>query len=218
MLAPTRVRRRLPRGLVGAARRLSMDVFDTSLKTHHRNSAALSPDYAQYTYLRDEVAWRLVDSLDDVHERYTFPRAYDVGCGNGHIRRALAGAGSGGVTSLIECDTSEAMLALSADAVAADPPADFTVSQLQMTGEIPRLEPGSADLVMSSMAMHWVNDLPRFLSAARRALRPDGARAPSPPPRAPRADDRARRACRPLPRRVPRRRDARRAPLIIRPC
>jgi len=34
--------------------------------------------------------------------------------------------------------------------------------------------PGSLDLVVSSLALHWVNDLPEAFAQIRRALRPDG--------------------------------------------
>jgi SAM-dependent methyltransferase len=36
------------------------------------------------------------------------------------------------------------------------------------------IEPGSADLIVSLMTLHWANDLPGALSQIRRALRPDG--------------------------------------------
>jgi SAM-dependent methyltransferase len=36
------------------------------------------------------------------------------------------------------------------------------------------IEPGSADLIVSLMTLHWANDLPGALSQIRRALKPDG--------------------------------------------
>lgn len=36
------------------------------------------------------------------------------------------------------------------------------------------LEPGSVDLVVSVLGLHWVEDLPGLMSRARRALKPDG--------------------------------------------
>ncbi|OYX58173.1 MAG: SAM-dependent methyltransferase [Brevundimonas subvibrioides] len=36
------------------------------------------------------------------------------------------------------------------------------------------LEPGSADLIVSLMTLHWANDLPGALSQIRRTLKPDG--------------------------------------------
>jgi len=40
--------------------------------------------------------------------------------------------------------------------------------------EIPDLTEGCADLVVSSLSLHWTNDLPGALAQIRRALRPDG--------------------------------------------
>lgn len=157
-------------------RGLASVVFDRTLKQHHRERAALSPLIGQYTYLRDEVAERLVDRLDDVHSSYEFNDAIDLGCGTGHVRRALAGRG---VARLLECDVSPAMLAASAaDAVAAPAAADdeppLIVTQQNLDDELPALEKESADLITSSMNMHWVNDLPGTLVTMRRALRPNG--------------------------------------------
>jgi SAM-dependent methyltransferase len=36
------------------------------------------------------------------------------------------------------------------------------------------LAPESCDLIVSCMGLHWLNDAPRFLSAVRKALRPEG--------------------------------------------
>ena len=167
------------RGFASAA-----TVFDRSLKRHHRERAALSPHLAQYSYLRDEIAERLVDRLDDVHESYAFPDAVDLCTGSGSVRRALAGRG--GVERLLELDTAEAMLAASAAEEAAAATADgaataaddgfpaIEVTRRVLDDEVPRLERESADLIISNMAMHWVNDLPNSLAATRRALRPNG--------------------------------------------
>ena len=86
-------------------------VFNRDLKLLQRERVALSPHVAQYSYLRDEIAERLMDRLDDVHESYSFADAVDLCAGTGHIRRALAGRG--GVERLREFDRSEAMLAAS---------------------------------------------------------------------------------------------------------
>ena len=63
-------------------------VFNRDLKLLQRERAALSPHLAQYSYLRDEIAERLMDRLEDVHESYSFTDAVDLCAGTGHIRRA----------------------------------------------------------------------------------------------------------------------------------
>ena len=149
-------------------------IFDRALKRHHRERAALDPGHEQYNYLRDEVASRLVERLDDIHASYAFPRAVDIGAGTGHVRRALA-RGEYGVESLLELDGAAAMLASSAaDASSAEPRPEFALAQQQMDEEELELEPESCDLIVSSMALQWVNDPPRFLKRVRRALKPNG--------------------------------------------
>ena len=56
-------------------------------------SIAAAPDFANYAYLHEEVARRLMDRLDDIHESYEFVDAVDLSCGPGHVRRALGGRG-----------------------------------------------------------------------------------------------------------------------------
>jgi NADH dehydrogenase [ubiquinone] 1 alpha subcomplex assembly factor 5 len=171
------------------ARGLAAAVFDRDLKRHHRERAALSPHLEQYSYLRDEVAERLMDRLDDVHESYSFSDAVDLCASSGSVRRAIDGRG--GVRRLLELDGSAAMLAASAAREAAEattaaaarvagtsPDAEeeapLEVTRRVFDDENPKLERESADLVVSNMALHWVNDLPATLAAARRALRPNG--------------------------------------------
>lgn len=109
---------------------MAMRVFDTSLKRHHRERAALSPEHERYAYLREEVAQRLIDRLDDVHESYSFAEVVDVGCGSGHVRRALKDRG---VSKLREFDLSEAMLRASAASEV-----EFEVSQAAfLPGSVP---------------------------------------------------------------------------------
>jgi NADH dehydrogenase [ubiquinone] 1 alpha subcomplex assembly factor 5 len=165
------------------SRGLATAVFDRALKQQQRAAAARSPHLTQYTYLRDEVAERLVERLDDIHESYSFPDVVDLACGNGHVRRALAGRD--GVQRLLELDGVEAMLEASAaeeaasaseSSAAADdddfPPLEVT--RRMVDDEMPKLERESADLIISSMNLHWVNDLPGTLATARRVLRPNG--------------------------------------------
>ena len=156
------------------SRRFVHIIFDRALKRHHRERAALDPGHEQYNYLRDEVASRLVERLDDIDASYAFPRAVDIGAGTGHVRRALA-RGEYGVESLLELDGAAAMLASSAaDASSAEPRPEFALAQQQMDEEELELEPESCDLIVSSMALQWVNDPPRFLKRVRRALKPNG--------------------------------------------
>eukprot|EP00966_Prymnesium_polylepis_P087513 2024976-Prymnesium_polylepis.2 len=59
-------------------------------------------------------------------------------------------------------------------AAAAQSEVDFEVVQHEMEDEVRVLPRETYDLVASSMALHWVNDLPGALAGFRRALKPDG--------------------------------------------
>jgi SAM-dependent methyltransferase len=128
-------------------------LFDRAAVRHHRARAAGSVERVD-DILRD-AAERLLDRLDDTTHR--FSQALDVG-GRGITAPLLRARG----IEVVACDLAPAMAALSgAPAVAADE-------------EWLPFAPASFDLVVASLSLHWVNDLPGALIQLRRALRPDG--------------------------------------------
>ncbi len=133
-----------------------MTVFDRTLVRRRRDRAA--PGFAGHAFLFDEIADRLADRLEDVTR--SFPLALDLGARHGAMRRALAGRK--GIGTLVACDLSEPFARRAgAPAVVADE--EFLPFAAQ-----------SFDLVVSNLALHWVNDLPGALIQIRRALKPDG--------------------------------------------
>jgi len=131
----------------------SLHVFDRAAVRRHRDRAAATVDSVA-DILRD-AADRLLDRLDDTTRR--FARALDVG-GRGVITPLLRARG----IETIACDLSPRMVARAgASAVAADE-------------EFLPFAPDSFDLVVASLSLHWVNDLPGALIQLRHALRPDG--------------------------------------------
>ena len=171
--------------------------FDRDLKRQQRNNAARATQkwrqhgndsVINYDYIRDEIAARLVDRLDDM--KRAFPLALDFGAGAGHIHRALCaddalvgdtgdgspnGGGIGGVRKLVQLDTAETLLHRDANL-------EFEGShrcdsyRMHVGDEEGRLPfpDGTFDLVMSSCFLHWVNDLPRVFAEIHRVLKPDG--------------------------------------------
>jgi len=102
-----------------------------------------------------DAAGRLLDRLDDISFRFT--RALDVG-GRGIVAPLLRARG----IETFSTDLSPAMAARAgAPAVAADE-------------EFLPFAAASFDLVVASLSLHWVNDLPGALIQLRMALRPDG--------------------------------------------
>lgn len=135
---------------------LGMDqmlVFDRDAVRLHRDRAAATVDDVG-DILRD-AADRLLDRLDDTTR--VFARALDVG-GRGIVAPMLRARG----IETVACDLSHAMLGRSgAPAVVAD-------------DEFLPFAPASFDLIVASLSLHWVNDLPGALIQLRQALKPDG--------------------------------------------
>ena len=130
-----------------------MTVFDRrAVRLHRDRAAAMVGTVADV--LR-EGAERLLDRLDDTTRH--FSRALDVG-GRGIVAPLLRARGIATVT----CDLSARMAALSR------PPC------LAADEESLPFAPTSFDLIVASLSLHWVNDLPGALIQLRRALRPDG--------------------------------------------
>ncbi len=129
------------------------EIFDPQAVRRHRDRAAAR--VARVADLLTDLAERLLDRLDDTTRR--FSQALDLG-GRGVVAPLLRARG----IATVSCDLSPLMAARNpAPAVVADPEA------------LP-FAPGSFDLVVASLSLHWVNDLPGALIQLRRALRPEG--------------------------------------------
>ncbi len=128
-------------------------IFDRRAVRLHRDRAASS--VSQLDAVLGEAADRLLDRLDDTTHR--FRQALDVG-GRGIVAPKLRARG----IDTVSLDLSARMAALNGGlAVAADE-------------EFLPFAPGSFDLIVASLSLHWVNDLPGALIQFRRCLRPDG--------------------------------------------
>lgn len=131
-----------------------------------------SAEAPAFDYLKDEFARRMVDRIRDI--KRSFPDAADVGCNAGHVVKALEDAGS--VQRLVQLDFSEEMLKRAdphGQAWAAEAPGRSVHSMVADEEWLP-LPKQSQDMIISSMNMHWVNDLPSMLGQCRDALKPDG--------------------------------------------
>jgi SAM-dependent methyltransferase len=129
--------------------------FDRRAHRLRRDRAAMLVDRAGP--LLGAIAERLIDRLDDTTRR--FARALDLGGRHGLLARGLKARG---IPFVVSADLSPRMAARAdGPAVAADE-------------EWLPFAPGAFDLIVSSLSLHWVNDLPGALIQARRALAPDG--------------------------------------------
>jgi NADH dehydrogenase [ubiquinone] 1 alpha subcomplex assembly factor 5 len=129
------------------------EVFDRRAVRRHRHRAART--VGSVADVLHDAAGRLLDRLDDTTGRFT--QALDVG-GRGVIAPLLRTRG----IEVVSCDLSPEMATLNGRvAVAADE-------------EFLPFGPDSFDLVVASLSLHWVNDLPGALIQLRRALRSGG--------------------------------------------
>ena len=138
----------------------SMQVFDRGAVRRHRDRAA--PLVHRVADVLRDAAERLLDRLDDTTVRFT--RALDVG-GRGVVAPLLRTRS----LAMVRPALSPAMASRNGGpSVAADE-------------EFLPFAPGSFDLVVASLSLHWVNDLPGALIQMRHALRPGGLRLASLP-------------------------------------
>lgn len=92
-----------------------------------------------------------------------FPRAVDLGARNGAFARALAESDAAArVGLLVEADLSGRMLS------------DRSGMRVQADEERLPFSAASLDLIVSSLSLHWANDVIGALVQARLALKPDG--------------------------------------------
>jgi NADH dehydrogenase [ubiquinone] 1 alpha subcomplex assembly factor 5 len=130
-----------------------LEVFDRRAVRLHRERAAATVHCV--AGLLTDLATRLVDRLDDTTRRFGW--ALDIG-GRGVVAPLLQERG----IETVSCDLSPSMARRNPGlAVAADE-------------EWLPFAPGSFDLVVASLSLHWVNDLPGTLIQIRQALRPEG--------------------------------------------
>lgn len=134
-------------------------LFDRALHRARLDRAA--PDYAAADFLKARAAQDVVMRLETILRR--FPVAVDLGARNGHFFKALAESDARkNIDTLIEADLSGRMLG------GRDTPRLVADEERLPFGD------GTLDLVVSTLSLHWTNDLVGALIQIRRALRPDG--------------------------------------------
>ncbi len=134
-------------------------LFDRAL--HRRRLGRAARSYGGADFLKRRAAEDIVQRLEAIQRQ--FPLAVDLGARNGAFAQALAASdASAKVGTLIEADLSPAMLRGRAGA------------RLVLDEERLPFADAALDLAVSSLALHWTNDLVGALIQLRRALKPDG--------------------------------------------
>jgi SAM-dependent methyltransferase len=137
-------------------------VFDRALVRAHRDRAArMDPGGRAHEFLRNAAAAELLDRLLSISR--SFETGLELG-GAGAFARIWAQdpAAQEKLSWLATSDLSAALLG-------AAPGARLVADEAS-----PPFAEGSFDLVVSPLALHWIDDLPGALIQIRRLLKPDG--------------------------------------------
>jgi NADH dehydrogenase [ubiquinone] 1 alpha subcomplex assembly factor 5 len=167
----------------------TLEIFNQHTKYLQKERAAANvADSRKVDYLKDEVARRLTDRLLDINRN--FPLVLDLGANSCNIARALSKPpipppGSedetppeainkipleNRISHLICAETSPRLLHRDDDL---EPPAVSIEYSHLPSLETLTYPPSHFDAVLSSLSLHWVNDLPSLLSSINAVLKPD---------------------------------------------
>jgi SAM-dependent methyltransferase len=130
-------------------------VFDRALVRAHRDRAAR--DFTAHSALFDETAMQLIERLMDIKQE--FSAVLGLGARDGRLARHFMDRET---PLVVVADLSEKTLQWI--------PGFHVVA----TEEFLPFAPASFDLIVSNLALHWINDLPGALLQIKNALRPGG--------------------------------------------
>lgn len=139
------------------------NVFDQKTKHLQRERAGCAPDVEVYDYLKNEIGYRLADRIFDIKRK--FKLAADVGCSRGYVAKHVSPTS---VEELILCDSNKKHL----DSIETQD--GLKIRKQIINEENIEFEPDSLDLVISSLTLHWINDLPGAFKRILHGLKQDG--------------------------------------------
>ncbi|KAL6709352.1 hypothetical protein ACN47E_001759 [Coniothyrium glycines] len=156
-----------------------LEIFSNQQKWMQKERAASNTESSRgVDYLRDEVASRLCERVLDINRH--FPKVLDLGANAGNIARALTlpsedapdnGPRSKRIGTITAADSSGTLLHRDAD-LPFNKEIDI-IREVLPTSELLPYEPNSFDAVLSSLSLHWINDLPSVLAQVNNILKPD---------------------------------------------
>jgi SAM-dependent methyltransferase len=133
-------------------------LFDRAL--HRKRLDRAARGYANADFLQRRAAYDVAERLAPIMR--TFPLAVDLSARGGAFAQALVEDAPGKVGTLIEADLSQRMLA------------GRSGPRLVADEERLPFADASLDLIVSTLGLHWTNDVVGALIQIRRALKPDG--------------------------------------------
>lgn len=133
-------------------------IFDRAL--HRKRLDRAAPGYANADFLQRRAAYDVAERLAPILR--TFSVTVDLSARGGAFAQALVDEAPGRVETLIEADLSPRMLA--------------GRGGLRLAADEERLPfaDASLDLIVSTLGLHWTNDVVGALIQIRRALKADG--------------------------------------------
>lgn len=162
----------------------TLQVFNRHTKRLQKSRSALAVDTSrQVDYLRDEVALRLSQRLLEIDRH--LPLVLDLGANACNVARALTLPNpdpdpakpesrplADRIGQLLAVDSSETLLYRDADL-----PFNNDINLVRQVVHDEELhlpfDANSFDAVMSSLSLHWINDLPSLLAQINNILKPD---------------------------------------------
>ena len=178
----------------------TIEVFNSHTKQLQKERAASDTEKSrQVDYLRDEVASRLcerllvrifiwksfckgIDKSQDINRR--FPKVLDLGANACNVAKALTKPNpdpdsarpisepvSSRIDELVAAETSSRLLYRDTD-LPFNNELTITREVLHSAESLP-YEPNTFDAVLSSLSLHWINDLPSVLTQINHVLKPD---------------------------------------------
>ncbi|WP_372784112.1 methyltransferase domain-containing protein [Phenylobacterium sp.] len=134
-------------------------LFDRTL--HRRRLDRAAKGFTAADFLQRRAALDIAERLEGIMRE--FPVAVDLSARSGVFAEVLGGSEAAGrIGVLVETDLSPAMLA------------GRTGPRATLDEERLPFAPASLDLVVSTLGLHWTNDVVGALVQIRRALKPDG--------------------------------------------
>ena len=161
----------------------TLQIFDRHTKYLQKERAAADREVSRKVdYLRDEIASRLCERLLDIKRQ--FPHVLDLGANACNIARVLTkptidpvapdeppAALSSRLSHLTAAESSPTLLNRDTD-LSFNSAISLSREVLQNEELLP-YDANSFDAVMSSMSLHWINDLPSVLAQVNNILKPD---------------------------------------------
>jgi ubiquinone/menaquinone biosynthesis C-methylase UbiE len=139
-------------------------IFDRSLlRARLRRAVALGPADFLLARVAEDLAERFASVLRQ------FDIAVDLGTPGDHLRRALAASGKVGMVIAVDPLAGGFSLPRARGSIG-----EVNTNIVTADEEALPFRDASLDLVVSALALHFVNDLPGALIQIRRALKPDG--------------------------------------------